>query len=193
MTEQRGRNWWFVAYPDSLKDDWRESLDSQGLVWIESPLHDKDVTPEGETKKAHYHIMVLFSGNKSLKQIQEISDGLSGVKLDIPNNRVKEVRATVRYMVHADQPDKYQYGLENLVGHGIDLAEILTTTSDKKSALKEISKYILENDITDFGELVDVAMSNDIWFDVLSSRNTLFLKELVNANWKRNHQDYWKK
>ena len=79
------------------------------------------------------------------------------------------------------------------MGHGIDLAEILTTTSDKKSALKEMSKYILENDITDFGELVDVAMSNDIWFDVLSSRNTLFLKELVNANWKRNHQDYWKK
>lgn len=110
MTEQRGRNWWFVAYPDSLKADWRESLDAQGLVWIESPLHDKDVTPEGETKKAHYHIMVLFSGNKSLKQIQEISDGLSGVKLDIPNNRVKEVRATVRYMVHADQPDKYGSG-----------------------------------------------------------------------------------
>lgn len=193
MAEQRGRNWWFVAYPESMRNDWREWLNSQGLVWIESPLHDKDVNADGEPKKAHYHLMFLFSGNKSLAQIQEISDGLSGIKLNVPDNRVKEVRATVRYMVHADQPDKYQYGLENLVGHGIDLSEFLTTTSDKKSALKEMAKYIRDNDITDFGELSDVAMENDIWFDVLTSRNTLFLKELVNANWKRSHQSYWDK
>lgn len=193
MAEQRGRNWWFVAYPESMRDDWREWLTGQGLVWVESPLHDKDVNVDGEHKKAHYHLMFLFSGNKSLKQIQEISDGLSGLKLNVADNRVKEVRATVRYMVHADQPDKYQYGIENLVGHGIDLSELLTTTSDKKSALKEMTVYIRDNNITDFGELATAAMENDIWFDVLTSRNTLFLKELVNANWKRSHQEYWNK
>lgn len=41
---------------------------------------------------------------KLLFQIQEISDELSDVKLNIADNQMKKVRATVKCMAHDTQP-----------------------------------------------------------------------------------------
>lgn len=47
----RTRNWSIVLYPDSAPANWREYLDSLQIEWIESPLHEFDVNPDGELKK----------------------------------------------------------------------------------------------------------------------------------------------
>src|SRR5699024_11179639 len=54
--DERTRNWTFVVYPESAPEDWREIIDDLHVPWIESPLHDKDVNPDGEIKKPHWHV-----------------------------------------------------------------------------------------------------------------------------------------
>ena len=53
----KGRNWAFVMYPESMPDNWYDLLQATGLPFAISPLHDKDLNPDGSQKKAHYHVM----------------------------------------------------------------------------------------------------------------------------------------
>ena len=60
----RTRNFATVVYPDSAPADWKEKLDQLHVAAFISPLHDKDINPNGEPKKAHYHVLVMFEGQK---------------------------------------------------------------------------------------------------------------------------------
>ena len=51
------RNWAFVLYPESAPENWKEQLQLTGLPCVISPIHDKDVNPDGTPKKAHHHII----------------------------------------------------------------------------------------------------------------------------------------
>ncbi|WP_245335898.1 Rep family protein, partial [Staphylococcus sp. GDY8P117P] len=70
----RTRNWTFVIYPESVSEGWRDILDDEHIQWVESPLHDKDTNPNGEIKKAHKHILVMYDGVKSYNQILELTE-----------------------------------------------------------------------------------------------------------------------
>lgn len=184
MAEKRGRNWTIVVYPESAPKNWRDILDDEHISWIESPLHDKDVNPDGEVKKAHWHILLLFEGNKSYKQVLDISKKLNA---PIPQ-RVESARGMVRYMVHLDNPEKYQYNKSDIISHGgadVDHFFKMTVTHGQ-DVLKEITHYILENKVTNFVELVEYAIeNNDDWFDVIANRNTLFLNKLIDAMYQK--------
>jgi len=66
-------------------------------------LHDKDINPDGELKKSHWHVMMMFSSNKSYKQIRE-----STMKLRSPNpQKVANAKCMVRYFAHMDNPEKF--------------------------------------------------------------------------------------
>ena len=44
------RNWTIVCYPESLPKDWKDILRESGLQVAISPLHDKDLNPDGTEK-----------------------------------------------------------------------------------------------------------------------------------------------
>ena len=68
------RNWTFVLYPESAPADWLEKLQLTGLQAEISPLHDKDINPDGTVKKAHYHIIVCYSGPTSYTVVKGLTD-----------------------------------------------------------------------------------------------------------------------
>ena len=74
--DERTRNWTFLVYPESAPENWRDILDEEHIQWVESPLHDKDDNANGEQKKPHWHILLLFEGNKSYEQVKELTDKL---------------------------------------------------------------------------------------------------------------------
>ena len=59
--DNRARNWSLVVYPESAPG--RDILDDYHIPWVESPLHDKDVNPDGEIKK-RIGILVCFFWKK---------------------------------------------------------------------------------------------------------------------------------
>lgn len=179
--DQRTRNWTFVLYEDSAPENWRDILDEEHIEWIESPWHDKDVNANGEPKKKHKHILLMFGGVKSYEQVKEITDKLGQ---PIPQ-RTHNAKAMVRYMAHMDNPEKAQYSPSDIIPHGgVDLAELLRPScSERYSLIREMIDYIRSSGITEFQDLVDYASSErfDDWFPLLCDSSSYFIGQYIKS------------
>lgn len=100
----RTRSYACVLYPESAPENWRDILSDFHIPCLISPLHDKDVNPTGEKKKAHYHVLLLFDSVKSETQAREIFEAFGGVGCE----KVNSVRGYARYLCHLDNPEKVQ-------------------------------------------------------------------------------------
>lgn len=181
---KRGRNWGIVVYPDSLPKNWKEIISTEPVAI--SPLHDKDVNPDGEKKKPHYHLVLNYKGNKSFEQIDEIARAL---KAPIPQ-RISSLTGAVRYLTHMDNPEKYQYDNADIQTFGgFDLESCLAlSTGDKRQSLRDMLTFISENEIMHLKDFADYCMSEEApaaWFELLTERNTLFIKEYIKSNWQK--------
>ena len=105
------RNWTFVLYPESAPADWIEQLKLSGLMCAISPLHDKDVNPTGEPKKAHYHILLVYSGPTTFSAVAKFTASLNAT---IPQ-ALESVRGMFRYFSHKDNPEKHQYNEADII------------------------------------------------------------------------------
>lgn len=177
----RTRSWTFIIYPDSVLKDWRDVLDSLHIQWVESPLHDKDTNADGEIKKEHYHILLMFESVKSYDQVLEITTGINAT---IPQ-KCNGAKGLVRYMAHLDNPEKYQYSKSDIIGRGgADVMELLRPTSaDRYSLIKEMIDYITQQEITEFEDLVVYAMNNrfDDWFPLLCDNSTYIVSNFIKS------------
>lgn len=179
---QRTRNWNIIIYPESAPEDWPEKLDNLHVKWIQSPLHDSDLDPTGEKKKAHWHILLIFDSNKTFEQVKEITDMLNTV---VPQ-KCNSVEGSVRYMIHIDNPDKYQYKREDIIVHGnIDIHSYFDITLSQKYALiDEMAQFIIQYDVVEFMDLKAYAMAErPDWNEVLHGSSF----EIVNLIKSRRH------
>lgn len=189
-TNRRSRNWCAVVYPDSAPDNWKEILDSLNVKWTCSPLHDKDVDDDGQLKKAHWHIVVCFSGNKSFEQVVE--DVTEPLHCPIPQI-CRDVRSSVRYFIHKDHPHKFQYDKKDIETYGgFDIGDVFSfSKSEKLDLLKEVIEFIRDEDIIEYYELVNYAMLErpDDWFPLITEGYTIMIREYINSNRHRTRFD----
>lgn len=127
--QQKSRAFELELYPDT------ESYDCYAVLkWIRDHYdyvfcyHDKDVFEEdaeahkkGDLKKAHYHVIIRWSG------CPRYAGGLSkemGVEsrfflaLDGGDNSKKSLKYRLRYLIHMDEYEKYQYPVSDVKGSG---------------------------------------------------------------------------
>lgn len=165
--ETRTRNWTVVVYPDSAPDNWRALIDSWHIEWVESPLHDEDINADGEPKKAHWHILLMFSSVKSYDQVLELCQELN---CPIPK-QVHNTKSIVRYMAHLDNPEKAQYDVSDIKAHGgVDVADLLKPNSGERyTYIREMQQWCNDNGIVEFCDLLNYASSErfDDWFPLL--------------------------
>lgn len=131
MTNVKSRYWTFIVYPESAPDDWEDIL--AGLTYCYC-LHDKDVDKDGELKKAHIHVILVFDGPTTYNVVKELTDRLNG---PIPQP-VRSLRGMIRYLIHADNKNKYHYDRDDIVSVGMDqeIEQAFTlkkTDEDKKN------------------------------------------------------------
>lgn len=174
-TDNRARTWTFVLYEDSAPDNWRELLDEEHIEWIESPWHDKDVNADGTPKKKHKHILLIFKGKKSYEQIKVITDKL---KQPIPQ-RCHDAKGLVRYFTHQDNPEKAQYNVADIVGHGgADVSDFMRpSNTERYKLISDMMMYIRSKGITEFQDLMDYAADehfND-WFPLLCDNSAFVI------------------
>lgn len=182
MRDERVRNWVFLIYPDNCPENWREILASELLVpAILSPLHDKDVNADGTPKKPHYHVLMMFEGNKSYSQIKEISDMFSGVS---PKKCIS-VRGSVRYWCHLDNPEKHQYPESEIQCFcGADKEEALKkTASYRYMILREMYDFVMQQKITEITQLLDYCLSHskEDWFVMLVDGQAHLIKDVIKS------------
>ena len=111
MIVDKSRNIMAILYPDD--PDHVKAMDlikkSYSCAYI---LHDKDTTENGELKKPHYHVAFKFSNPRSKNALAK--------KLNVPDNYFgywDNGKLMFGYLVHFNDPDKYQYSINDV--HGI--------------------------------------------------------------------------
>lgn len=168
------RYWAFVLYPESAPENWKEILQQTGLSICVSPLHDKDINPTGEPKKAHYHIILCYSGPTTFKCVKSITDSLNQ---PIPI-ALEQVRGYFRYLTHKDNPEKYQYNEKDITtinDFDIDNYNDLSV-SQIKTIMVDIQKIIRDHDILEYCDLLDFLLDSELfsYLDVAQNHTILF-------------------
>lgn len=177
MAEKRTRNFVTVVYPDSAPDNWLNIIADLKIPCFISPLHDKDINPNGEPKKPHWHIMLMFEGVKTVSQVRDIVVTFGGVGLEVVNS----LRGYARYLCHLDNPEKYQYSIDSVTMYGgADYFNIIGLASDKYKAVAEMIDYIKENQILHFADLLEyAAIHRNDWFKLLCDNCAYIVKEYI--------------
>lgn len=177
----RTRNWNVIVYPESAPENWRQIIDDLHIEWAESPLHDQDLDATGETKKAHWHILLAFEGMKSFDQVKEITDQLNA---PIPQ-RCAGLRGSIRYMAHMDNPDKHQYPVSHIIGHGgFDVAaQLRATGSERYQLIGEMIEFCSDHNIGEVSDLLMYALKHrpDDWFPILCDSGMIVMQAHVRS------------
>ncbi len=140
---EKTRNWVGIGYPESLPEDWLDKLKSLHIKTFISPLHDSDVTEEGELKKPHYHIMLMYDNTVTFSNAT--SDFLFfGVDTLIKSVRSKSGMS--RYLCHLDETDKFHYNIEDVIElSGADYSSAIQNSDNEYMNVAEIFDFIDDN------------------------------------------------
>ena len=176
---RRYRNYATVVYPDSAPENWQAILSDQLVPAFISPLHDMDTNPDGEIKKSHWHVMLVYEAPKSTDQANDIFNSISGVGCEI----VQSLRGYARYLCHLDNPEKHQYPPEDVKALcGADYSSAIGLPTDKYKAIKEMMEYIRQNEIYSYSDLLDYcSLERFDWFRVLCDNGTVVMKEYLKS------------
>ena len=146
-----------------------------------SPLHDRDYKEDGEKAKDHVHQVLIFDQPQRYEQVMKILNlglGLESIKYIEP---VWTLQGSIRYLIHADNPEKAQY----------DPLDIISTcgakfTLEEETASKMVFDYLAEERpiaMTEVMEHFQCSLSCMNWI----SRNTNFVNTCLKENlalWK---------
>ena len=182
MAVTRTRNFACVVYPESAPSDWQLILSEQFIPAFISPLHDQDIDPQGQPKKPHYHVMLMFDGVKTTTQAKEVFNLIGGVGCEI----VQSIRGYARYLCHLDNPEKVRYPQEDVKAYcGADYPGIISLSSDRYGIIGEIMDFCDDNQIYSYSELRRYCRVNRYdWFRCLCDNGTYVIKEyLQSCHW----------
>lgn len=174
------RNWAFLLYPESAPSNWMDIIQQTGLPCVISPLHDKDVNADGTLKKPHYHVVLIYSGPTTYSVVQAFTESLNQ---PIPQ-ALDSIKGYYRYLTHKDNPEKAQYDESEIKTlNGFNIADYTELTRSEISKIKSnIQKFIRENDITEYAQLMDYLQDDEmnIEYDIASS-NTMFFDRYISS------------
>lgn len=184
------RNWAFVLYPESAPENWLELLMLSGVQCAISPLHDKDLDPTGEPKKAHYHIILIYGNTTTYSNVKNLTDSLNQ---PIPQP-LEQVRGYYRYFTHKDNPEKYQYSDNDIKTiNGFNISDFIELTKSEVIQLKKQLQTLIRNlNLYEYSDFMDYLQDNDlnIEYDVASC-NTYFFEKYISS--RRNKQKDFEK
>ena len=149
-----------------------------GLQCAVSPLHQYDVDPNGEVKKAHFHVILCYAGPTSYNVVKNLTDSLNQ---PIPQ-ALEQVKGYYRYFTHKDNPEKYQYDEQDITTiNGFSILDFADLTRTEINAIKRnLTSVIREKDFLEYSDFINYvtdAMSEQD-FDI-AVNNTLFFNSYI--------------
>lgn len=179
MSATRTRCYSAIGYPESLNENFIDILVDTHVKTIISPLHDMDSDDDGNLKKAHYHIMLLFDSVKTIEQAQKIFDSI-GCTQCIP---VNSVQGQARYLCHLDNLDKHSYDVGNVIClNGSDYISLIELPTNHYQIVRDIINFCKENKIVSFSDILEYSsISNESWFRALCDNSAYVIKEYLKS------------
>lgn len=112
----------FICYDESELKNGLEKI-KFNLAKYAYIKHDKDVDVDGCVKKLHYHVLLEFINGANKKQLC--------VDFNLKPNMfqsVSNVIGYIRYLVHKDDLEKYQYSVDDVISKGYDIKKIVESS-----------------------------------------------------------------
>lgn len=183
MADIDGRSvtWAFIVYPESAPDNWIDIIRDTHTLGAISPIHDKDENPDHSFKKAHYHVLLKFPTKKSMMQVCSIARkcGFHGAAEAVDN-----FDGYLRYLIHIDNPEKYQYSIDDIIPlAGLDVKNYFAPSKSRcAEVLNDIWHFIHDHpDIQDWDILMGYAYGNKQWEYVLNNLPCYGITKTINA------------
>lgn len=180
------RFWWFILYPDSAPANWRDLIIERGLQFCVSPLHDMDVLPTGELKKPHYHVILVYSGPTTYKNVCELTQDALGQTIPKP---IDSIRGCYDYLTHKHDVNKAQYDADDIrTYNGFDYAEVVEQSEKDKALLKiKVIEDIQAQHITEYADLCLFYMQQEeyLLFNTVSAHTIFFNRFLASLRHSR--------
>lgn len=135
-------------------------------------LHDKDIIEDtGELKKPHWHVILYFDNPHYLLSLAK--------DLGIKPNYIKtdELKKGLEYLIHKNNPDKYQYPIDEVKG---PLKDKLLTFLGNSSQVEKQSILLLYQLINSFdgpiylNDFIPLVLENNLWSFFRRSQLTWF-------------------
>lgn len=159
--DKQSQIWGGVVYPDSSSYDYKERLNVLSSLFEEFAycLHDKDIKDDGtgELKKPHVHWLGRSQDKKTASGLAFIT-GFPKNDFELLNS----FAGSVRYLIHLEHPDKYQYPQDSIVANFNVQQYLKSPRSDSKQA-KLIFDYIIAHPNITLPHLLSWVMDNDLW------------------------------
>lgn len=106
----RQKGSWFCGTTHSPTDIERIKKNITEFLFYAYIFHDKD-----DGKGLHIHFIINCSGSRSIKSIGETLD------CDVQDIQIaRRPRSCIRYLIHADDKEKYQYNREDIITNNTD-------------------------------------------------------------------------
>lgn len=191
--KQKGRHFGYVVYPSeewvkancpdceydgldgwgTAPDDWQVQLQNTGLMFVVSPLHDRDTVWDSSnnkmrTKKPHWHVIVSWGNTTTYQSASSLCDILKCPKPLM----LRSVTGAYRYLQHKDNPEKAQYKEPPKCVNGWERP---LEKNEVNAILSELERCVYLTDCVEYGELVIEAgkLGSEYW--QVAMEHTLFL------------------
>ena len=188
MAEKRTRNFATVVYPESAPACWLQILADYHVPAFVSPLHQFDTNPDGEIKKPHYHVLIMYDNVKTVSQAREFFQTIGGVGCEVVNS----IRGMARYLCHMDNPEKYQYNpVEVKAFSGADYSGVIELDTDRVKLIADMQDWCKSNGCVSLSDLYDYSrIHNYDWFRALATHcNNVMAAYLKSLKWTIEHPD----
>lgn len=158
---KRARAWVAIGYEESLVEGWLEVLRNMLVECLVSPLHDKDLLPNGEPKKPHWHIVVSFKNPTTYESACEVFNRIGAVVPPEREARVRDFTQMARYICHLDQPEKHRYDPMDVISIGsIDYMQLVMNANDEENMLDEIFDAMDQYYLDSYPKVIRFAKEN---------------------------------
>lgn len=181
---KRARGWACIVYPESAPDGWCDTLSGQHVQVLISPLHDKDVTADGQLKKPHWHVLAMFENPVPATSAAEL---FGSVGVSQPPELVKSIKAYARYLVHMDDHDKHRY-------RDADVTELcgacwgavaLDEHEERDRILSEVEDWLDEQGVISYRALCRYARAHKPeWVHVVRTSTVHLMAYVRSAAWE---------
>ena len=203
--EKQYRTYHVILYPDSTSYNCDDVLNICLSKYSEVAyiLHNKDVWEDeilnddgtvkyskGELKKPHYHVII----HTSPRYPSAVVNALGISSNDVNYGSKVNFNASIRYLIHADNPNKYHYDVSEIVSNISDLDRFFTVVDE---GLQVMNLIELREKGASYKELCQYACSHNCWDSLrrdihlieLCSNEQNIIKKVVNKAYFEAYQN----
>lgn len=132
--------------------------------------HTLDKKADNELVKPHIHIILRLENRHYFHSIIDRFELIKGENIQVIGN----ITASIRYLIHFDNQDKYQYDINEIVTNDLDIKKYFKSDNLKSNEADRIA--LIDN----LFDNIDYYLKGEISYRELLKRHSNFLYRLYN-------------